>query len=721
MSYTNPKYKITAASKSNKIIYVYLTDNSSYSGTPIEYPSTNISLQYLPKSDDTFEPIIASQLNLSIDVTDNQANMPDFTSLDDRKYLVQVYIDSTIYWTGWSMSDSVTISYTTGRKEVSFNAVDGLGMLEKILYPISTSYYLTELDTCTDYILNSLLQIGFPTGLNIVNGISYFAQGMIDRSTDTSNEPFSQTFIRLTTFLDDNSVITNCLDILKQILSSFGARIFQAENKWFIVTPTEFAQSSYYYTETQSDGTFVTSGLRASTKQIQGFTDNTSGLYFVDNSQNKILKKGYNKIKYVKDINYPSNFISNANLKIFSGDTAFAWSTYTTGTGGSVKLKNYTNSPNNSWVLNQNPSTTLQSGIIPLNIPEVKFNDTISLSLDFTNIVSNSSATKMCFVYITLTSGTIIYHLNSNKAWTTTGTDYYYVKYDGGVYPAAAPSLTKTETIDIPPAPLSGVIYISVYVDSTCISFCEVSNMQLNVSQLFKQVTTQSYITNIDEYVYTPNISLGYNYSISGKYYYRGFFSDSSGNILTNWYRMEYPTDYYNSLCELIIKQYSNILENNIINIDSSIYGIDNNTRTISMGWMLTSTDTDTVNSVASNKYLIGNSTFNLVSNEIQATLLDINDNNISTTLTTTYVNNNPARVFGRQRSLGQTTSAAALAASLTSNIIYQSGDRFYIDSNVSLTFNGGNLYYKVQSEDVVSTSIFHIDPTGKIIAFSPR
>jgi len=184
---------------------------------------------------------------------------------------------------------------------------------------------------------------------------------------------------------------------------------------------------------------------------------------------------------------------------------------------------------------------------------------------------------------------------------------------------------------------------------------------------------------------------------------------------------MEYPSDYYNSLCELIIKQHSNILENNIINIDSSIYGVDNSTRTLSMGWMLTSTDTDTVNSVSSNKYLIGNSTFNLVSNEIQATLLDINDTNISTTLITTYINTNPARVFGRQRSAGQTTSIGAMAAPLTSNLLWQNGQYFYTDSNVSLAFNGGNLYYKVQSEDVVSTQIWHIDPAGKIIGFGPR
>ena len=94
MAYAN-KYKITMATKSGSTSTLYLLEDG-YVGDLIEYPAVSLQIQYLPKSDDIFEPIYASQLNVLIDVTDDLANMPDFTSLNDRKYLCKLYYDSTL-------------------------------------------------------------------------------------------------------------------------------------------------------------------------------------------------------------------------------------------------------------------------------------------------------------------------------------------------------------------------------------------------------------------------------------------------------------------------------------------------------------------------------------------------------------------------------------------------------------------------------------------------
>ena len=99
----------------------------------------SIELQYIPKSDDIYEPIYASQLGITIDVTDNIANIPDLTTLNDRKYFAKLYLDANIEWSGWVLSDGASISYSTGRKNMSFNAIDGLGMLDKIPLPIAAS------------------------------------------------------------------------------------------------------------------------------------------------------------------------------------------------------------------------------------------------------------------------------------------------------------------------------------------------------------------------------------------------------------------------------------------------------------------------------------------------------------------------------------------------------------------------------------------------------
>ena len=61
------------------------------------------------------ERIDANLLNVSLD---DLVNMPNFTTLNDRKYLVKLYNGSNLEWQGWALSDSVNLSYTTGRKEI---------------------------------------------------------------------------------------------------------------------------------------------------------------------------------------------------------------------------------------------------------------------------------------------------------------------------------------------------------------------------------------------------------------------------------------------------------------------------------------------------------------------------------------------------------------------------------------------------------------------------
>lgn len=84
------KYRIIQASQSGLINTIDLLEDG-YVGSVINYDATSIQLEYIPASDDAFEPIYASQISVGINVTDNAANMPDFTALDDRKYLVKYY------------------------------------------------------------------------------------------------------------------------------------------------------------------------------------------------------------------------------------------------------------------------------------------------------------------------------------------------------------------------------------------------------------------------------------------------------------------------------------------------------------------------------------------------------------------------------------------------------------------------------------------------------
>jgi hypothetical protein len=715
MAYNN-KYKITIATKSGTISYLYLLEDG-YAGSIIEYPAINLELEYIPKSDDVFEAIMSSQLNVTIDITDYPTLMPDFTTLNDRKYLVKLFNDSTLEWQGWAISDNVNISYTTGRKQLKFNAVDGLGILEKINYPISDTSNLVDLHKCIDYILNSLNLIGFPIGLNIISGISYFAEGMTNRTANSASDPLYQSYLRITTFINNNSESSSCLEVLNEIIKGFGGRLFQTEGKWYIISPNQFAQSSYYFTEYNASGTLVTSGTKSLTGNIQAYTGNTSGLYYIDNSQTKILRKGYNKIKYEKDIDYPNNYFTNANLQLYTGSDAFGWTQNATGTAVN-RLKIYEYTDYNSFILYSGNSGIANA--YPSFLPSVKFNDVLKISFDISNIIPYASQSIIVKVSIAIVAGPDVYYLNSDKSWVSTSSTYN-VPFTGGVFPTPPPAISQTVDIDLPPAPADGNLTIIFLNDTDCITWCELSNFKLDTTQLFESILIESYTNDVEEYVYTPDINIGMNYTVVGEYFYRGALSDVNGNNFINWYRQEYPSDIKNSLIELVIQQYSNILQNNIINIDSTFFGIQNTAGRLSGAMRITSNDPDIINSVQDKKYMLGNSNINFYLSEVQSTLLEINSTNLTTTMNVVYQDTNPQRVYGRLRSNGETTPTGANAAPLTSNKLYQNGAFFYTDRNLSIKFVGAGLYYKVQDENLYTFRIFRIDNNGRIVAFQPR
>ena len=107
----NLKYRITSATLSDTISVVEMYIDEAVASV-IDYDGVSVQLQYIPRSDDIYEPIYASQLSVVMDVTDDVNNLPNFVSLNDRKYLVKLKIDGVYKWTGWALSDNCLL-YTS--------------------------------------------------------------------------------------------------------------------------------------------------------------------------------------------------------------------------------------------------------------------------------------------------------------------------------------------------------------------------------------------------------------------------------------------------------------------------------------------------------------------------------------------------------------------------------------------------------------------------------
>lgn len=725
------KYKIQAATKANTEATIYLYEDG-YEGEIIEYPCLGIQLQYVPRSDDIFEPIYVSTLNMVLDVTDDVENMPDFTTLDDRKYFVTLEVDEAIQWKGWALSENVQFSFSTGRKELGFIAIDGLGMLERIPFGLSTDNELTGRRTLIDYISSALSKLQYPLTYNIISGISFFAEGMANRIDNQQNDPLNQTYLNYANFVNDNQNTTNCLDVLTQIAKSFGARLFQANGDFYIVSITQLAQDFYYSTIYLEDGSVFAGFTQSLTGNIEGYTGNESGLYFVDNSQFKLIKKGFNKIRFNKVIEYPSNYITNWDLKNFTFITplegnAFNWLA-NRNTDGIIYVKSYPEKKNNSWIMEYSTAAPFIATVEPLNLPKVNSNDVIQISFDVVGIGVPASGPEALFLLkIQVDDGIGPVFLDENKQWrdATSSDHYYYVPFD---------STKPKENLDIitPLLPIGGDLTIELILSNgtaywkDTVGAIEATNFNLKVETYFKEVTTESFINDSNEYVLEIDLPLGFNDINDGFFTYRGFLSDVNGLNLKGWYRQEYPEDIYRSLSELVVRQYSNCLNKNIINLDASFMGIDTANGFLNASMRLTATDTDPAQiSVNTKNFTLGNSTIDYPNNVITATLLDINPENIETTMTTVYDSDNLTTAvtgFGCVRSNGYVTKEAALAAPFTSNLIYLEqagvpsiGDFFYNNDLLIVGFNGGSIWWKVLVTDTYFQA-YRISSAGEIL-----
>lgn len=632
------KYSVLYATRADKDVELKIWQQD-YVGSIISLQGIALNLQYIPNSDDIYEPIMASQLAVTIDYTDNENEMIDFTNINDRYTYVEMYVNSVIEWVGFVLNDNVQISYSTGRKIVFFNAIDGLGMLKDVTYePIVGNYGVNDTVSLLTILRTCFNKIEFKNNRNIITICSYFSNGMSDRSVNSWRDPIAQTYMNYRTFLKDAYSYTNCFDVISNIAKSFGCRIFQAKGKWWVVAINEFANTNAYYTEYLPTGIRVDNGdgnLINTSSTIQAYSGNTSDLYFIDNSQFKIMKKGFYKIVAEGNVDVAENYIPNGDLRDNDGTEATFWTRSSTG-DGTCTLEN---------------NATLDYYYFQLTAPSGGPAGTAAITLDSTSnalvtagdalelkitIGAESVATPIGFIDISINTGSLVYYLNNNKEWQTTSTSYtvYNPKTSG-----AAQDFTLNLNTAVFPA--TGQLSFT-YRISEGINFLTLTNFILLIKSTIASYNLSG--TLLENNQYTKTIEFPYGSTGSDSYYpsAKGTLLLSDNSVAAGWYRYGIDTiGSFFTLSELLVQQYVNTYALNIINIDcslSSFYTTNSTYPTFNASKLMFADDTDpAVINVSDKSYMLGNSTINYPSNEIQATLLQISNNEIECTRVNKY------------------------------------------------------------------------------------
>ena len=633
------KYSVLFATRANKDVELKIWQDS-YVGAIIDLQGVDVNLQYIPSSDDPYEPIIASQLGVTIDFTDDLSDIINFTNINDRYTYVEMYVNSVIEWVGFVINDDVQISYSTGRKMAAFNATDGLGMLKDIKFVSENANYgVNDIILLKDIFRACFNSIGFKNNRNYITMCSYYSTGMYTRATQLYADPFDQACLNYRSLLEDEYNYTNCLDILSNIARSFGCRIFQAKAKWWIVSINEFATINAYYSEYAPTGLRVNNGdgnIINTSSTIQPYIGNTSGLYFIDNSQLKVIKKGFYKIIAEGDVEIADNYLPNGDLKDNNGTEATYWVRASTGDGTCLLQ----------------PNLTFDSYYFELTAPSGGPAGTASVTLDTNSnayvttgdslqlnilIGAPSQATPIGFIDITINTGAVTYYLNNDAKWQTTATSY-------SVYNPKTTGPSEDFVLDLKTEifPGSGPLSFA-YRISEGINILTLTNFVLKIKSTISAYNLTG--TLVENKQYTKTISLPYGSSGSQSYYpsAKGTLILTDKSVAAGWYRYGFdPAGEFFTLSELIVQQYVNTYALNIINVDcnlSEFYTSNTNHRVLNASKLIFATDTDPASiNISAKSYMLGNATISYPANTASATLLQISNTEIVCTRVNKYI-----------------------------------------------------------------------------------
>jgi len=556
-------------------------------GSVKTYEATSIVLQPNSNEEDPIGGIISCQLNISflISTEDDYINFPDLLNFDDTLYYVELVEGVNTIWKGFLFNDYINIAFTTGNQQVNMVCVDGLSLIKYNNYDTNTS--INTVTPLINVIGTCLSNINYQNPSNLYACCSYYAEGMQDRGDGGQYEPFAQTAIYIRDIID-----VDYYSILDNIVKSFGCRLFQANGDWYIMPINDMASTVYYtkYTVSTNPGV-ISFGTLNNIINIQPYSQ--GNVHFINNSQVKIVRKGYQVVESNTPYTYVKNMINNGNFKKVVSGEPIGWAKTILGTGiGTLVIAD--ESEFNYYTIKKGVSGTnlveLTNVVSPFSkqhYAPLMFGPGCTFSFEYQAASVGEQIGVRIELYKPTSSGYLSYYLRSDSKWTTTST----------IIPITAEKeqIFEAKTINIPlglTADMSA--FLNVYFGHIIVTFVsnttpyvggDIKNIklvqtanQLTALDVKRQIGVNNLIVksiDLPYGLYHPpftswnggNNNLGAFFNLN----LTGFF----GGSLINWYRYDKPLEEFYDLHSLLIRQYSNLFNRNIATLEGDLGNYD--------------------------------------------------------------------------------------------------------------------------------------------------
>jgi hypothetical protein len=584
------RYTITQALRDETILQARIYEKD-YTLAVKDYDAINISLDSNASNDEPLAGIISSQLNISFITTiEDGEDFPSILSFDIRKYFVKLYNGESLLWCGFLFNDYVSVPFTTGNVQVDLLAIDGLSFLEYTDFIYEESLSINGINRLIDVIAETLNVINYPDPIELLTSCSYYAEGMFDRGDASGDEPFSQTYQYRRDFVG-----LNYYDVLNNIVKSFGCRLFQSDGKWQIIAINQMALSTRYFTNYVIYPTVSNAGSGTIDKNISIEPYQEGNVHFVNNSQNKIVRKGYPKVIVKGNFNYANNYVHNGNFKGYYNIVTtppsvypfpYGWDYFTSSTPNQIYVNLTIDDDLSSNTLSiQKPIGVGLYSQVEMGVPVstsfplysyLPYMNGPSFNINFTYRIGISGNKAKMIVMITNPSTAITYYYNSSNEWQTAYTFIDINKADEENYSDySLKVLINTENTPSG-ASVKGYVKLRFVVDGgtpfpqyESISLRSVSITQnyntIRSVDITRQVGNEN--TTIKE-IEQPYGSFLNSYAVNNNL---GNLVNSSGISYENWYRYPDTTNVFELLPMLIARQYSNLLSKNFGTLEADL------------------------------------------------------------------------------------------------------------------------------------------------------
>ena len=587
------RYTLTQILKNgnSQVLEIYQED---YVGSVKTYKPTSISLKPNSANEYPYPAIISTQLEFSfiLETEDDYNQYPNVISSNDRLYYVLLKEGANVIWRGYLFNDYSQVGFSTGISISSLIAIDGISFLTNEQYVIENS--INALVSHIDVIASALRLLGYPSDLFLNIACSFFAYGMSDRDDNISNEPFSQIYQYRRDFQNVSYYV-----ILDNILKTFNCRMYQANGDWYISATMETAAPTRYFTRYAIGPFSITlssSGVLNNTINIAPYASNN--VHFINNSQTKILRKGFFNIEVRSQYRSPLNLIHNANLKTTSGTfpnlSAQGWRTILTGSATATVIDNPSEQFNDF-------SLSAGSGIADLDIlqtapPQYFYTPYMGgFPITFSCEHKNSNAIKIQIALLETGSGNK--YLNGSGAWVTSSATYItFPAWDGKTDWA-------TFSLSIPPflvgvfntTFLMGYINVKIRCDSgsTLIRNFQLRQGETEVKYAVVQRTTSPDKTTAE--VFEQPYGQIYPNGAEQQVLTFGSLFDSAGDFLKGWNFESVGLAIYGELpVSFLGFQYIKIYQRNIATLEADLGAIKGTNGYVYLDKVFTVTDSTT-------------------------------------------------------------------------------------------------------------------------------